>query len=78
VNLLLISNCYCFRNLFSISVEAMKKVVFSNLEEIEVEEETFHTWYITDWKTLSKTEYGPIFECGGHHWCVDLLQASIS
>jgi len=62
-----------------ISVEAMKKVVFSNLEEVEVEAETFHTWNITDWKTLSNKVYGPVFECGGHSWCVyPLLQAPVS
>jgi hypothetical protein len=52
----------------------MKKVVFSSLEEVEVEvvAETFHTWNITDWKTLSNKVNGPVFECGGHSWCVYL------
>ncbi|KAI8933294.1 hypothetical protein NX059_009921 [Plenodomus lindquistii] len=36
--------------------------------DYETEAEAHHTWEITDWRTLTRREHGPIFECGGHPW----------
>jgi ubiquitin carboxyl-terminal hydrolase 7 len=38
------------------------------LEDLETEAEAYNTWEIRDWRSLSRREQGPIFECGGHPW----------
>lgn len=40
--------------------------------ELETEAETYHTWHITDWRKLKRKEHGPIFECAGFPWLVEL------
>lgn len=36
----------------------------------ETQAEAYHTWEIRDWRTLTRREHGPVFECGGHPWRV--------
>ena len=36
----------------------------------DTEAETYHTWEIKDWRTLTRREHGPVFQCGGHPWRV--------
>lgn len=36
--------------------------------DYETEAEAHHTWEIKDWRTLTRREHGPIFDCGGHPW----------
>lgn len=52
------------------AVEAMRRHVLVDLPDTEVEAETSHTWHIEKWRTLSRREHGPVFECGGHPWRV--------
>src|ERR1700743_2774655 len=58
------------RRLTSPSVESMKRHVLVDLPDTETEAEAYHTWHIEKWRTLSRKEHGPIFECGGHPWRV--------
>ncbi|KAK5463058.1 ubiquitin-specific protease ubp15 [Exophiala xenobiotica] len=50
--------------------EAMKRHVLPDLPDTETEAETTFTWHIEKWRTLSRREHGPVFECGGHPWRV--------
>ncbi|KAI1615479.1 ubiquitin thiolesterase [Exophiala viscosa] len=50
--------------------EAMKRHVLIDLPDTEPEAETYNTWHIEKWRTLSRREHGPTFECGGHPWRV--------
>ena len=52
------------------TVESMQKHVFPPLDDLEVETETHHNWHIEKWRTLSRREHGPTFECGGAPWRV--------
>lgn len=48
--------------------DAFFKKHMPELPEHETEAETYHTWEIRDWKTLTRREHGPVFECAGHPW----------
>jgi ubiquitin carboxyl-terminal hydrolase 7 len=48
--------------------EAFMQKHMPELPDQETEAEAYHTWEITDWRTLSRREHGPVFECGGHPW----------
>ncbi|KAF2826913.1 cysteine proteinase [Ophiobolus disseminans] len=48
--------------------EAFMKKFMPELGDLEVEAETHNTWHIDDWRTLTRREHGPLFECGGHPW----------
>lgn len=50
--------------------ETMKKRFLVDIAGEETEDEAIHTWNIEEWKSLSRKEHGPIFECGGHRWRV--------
>ena len=51
-------------------VEAMKTRYLVKLPDLDVESEAIHTWNIEDYRSLSKKERGPNFDCGGHPWYV--------
>ena len=46
----------------------MKKKVLTDIPDLEVEAEVHSTWTIKEWRTMSKKEHGPVFECGGSPW----------
>ncbi|KAF1918723.1 hypothetical protein BDU57DRAFT_511450 [Ampelomyces quisqualis] len=48
--------------------DAFMKKHLPELPDQETAAETVHTWEITDWRSLSKREHGPLFECAGHPW----------
>jgi ubiquitin carboxyl-terminal hydrolase 7 len=48
--------------------EAFMSKHMPELPDQETEAETFSTWNIEDWRTLTRREHGPLFECGGHPW----------
>jgi ubiquitin carboxyl-terminal hydrolase 7 len=48
--------------------DAFMKKHMPELVDQETEAETYHTWEIKDWRTLTRREHGPLFECGGHPW----------
>lgn len=48
----------------------MKKTLFVDNPDLEVEAEAYDTWHIEKWRNLSKREHGPVFECGGSKWRV--------
>ncbi|KAF2276539.1 cysteine proteinase [Westerdykella ornata] len=48
--------------------EAFMKKHMPELVDQEVEDAAYHTWNITNWRSLSRREEGPIFHCGGHPW----------
>lgn len=48
----------------------MKQQVLVDIPDTEPEAETYHTWHIEKWRTLSRREHGPVFECGGSPWRV--------
>lgn len=50
--------------------EAMKARVLQKLPDLEINSEAVHTWNIENYRSLSKKERGPTFECGGHPWYV--------
>ena len=50
--------------------EAMMASLLPADPELEAWEEAHHTWRISNWTALQKTEYGPKFECGGSKWYV--------
>ena len=50
--------------------EAFKKEHFPPLDDLEIVDETTHTWNITGWYSKQKKEHGPNFDCGGHPWRV--------
>lgn len=51
--------------------ESLKELVLPPLpEEPPILEDAVHTWSIEAWNSLSKKEHGPVFEAGGHPWCV--------
>lgn len=50
--------------------EAMKARILPEVPDLEIESEGVHTWEIENYRNLSKKEHGPIFQVGGHPWCV--------
>lgn len=48
--------------------EAMKTRFLPPLPDLEIENEGYHTWEITNYRSLSKREHGPTFKVGGHPW----------
>ncbi|KAF2105658.1 hypothetical protein BDV96DRAFT_592163 [Lophiotrema nucula] len=48
--------------------EAFMKKNMPELPDQETESEAHHTWEIREWRTLTRREHGPVFECGGHPW----------
>ena len=40
------------------------------IPDLEIATEVEHTWTVENWRSLSKKERGPKFECGGHPWSV--------
>lgn len=48
--------------------EAMKARYLLKISDLDVESETIHTWNIENYRSLSKKERGPNFDCGGHPW----------
>lgn len=38
------------------------------LVDHETQAEVYNTWEIKDWRTLTRREHGPLFECAGHPW----------
>ena len=51
----------------------MKNYVLDPLGDLEVLDETFANWHITDYKKLPDRSYSPEFECGGYKWYHDLM-----
>lgn len=52
--------------------EAMKARIMPQLPDLEIEAEAVHTWNIEGYRSLARKERGPVFQCGGHPWCVTL------
>lgn len=51
------------------AVAAMKAIIFQpTTEQPPILAEGEHTWHITDWRSLSRREHGPVFEVGGQPW----------
>lgn len=50
--------------------DAMKARLLPKSPDLESESEAVHTWHIENYRSLSKKERGPKFECGGHPWYV--------
>lgn len=48
----------------------MKVRVLPEVPDQEIESEVYHTWHIDKWRSLSRKEHGPVFECGGAPWRV--------
>ncbi|KAF2703011.1 cysteine proteinase [Pleomassaria siparia CBS 279.74] len=48
--------------------EAFMAKHMPELFDQETEAETTFTWDIKDWRSLTRREHGPVFECGGHPW----------
>ncbi|KAF2685136.1 ubiquitin carboxyl-terminal hydrolase 21 [Lentithecium fluviatile CBS 122367] len=48
--------------------DAFMKKHMPELPDQETEAEVHHTWEIREWRTLTRREHGPIFDCGGHPW----------
>ena len=48
--------------------EAMKERILPLLPDLEVEHEATHTWHIENYRSLTRKERGPKFDCGGHPW----------
>ncbi|KAF2021184.1 cysteine proteinase [Aaosphaeria arxii CBS 175.79] len=48
--------------------DAFMKKHMPELPDQETEAEAHHTWEIKEWRTLSRREHGPVFECGGNPW----------
>lgn len=48
--------------------EAFMSKHMPELPDQETAAQTFSTWKIEDWRTLTRREHGPLFECGGHPW----------
>ena len=46
----------------------MKERFLPKSPDLEIEDEVVHTWNIEVYRSLSKKERGPNFECGGHPW----------
>ncbi|KAL6722165.1 ubiquitin-specific protease ubp15 [Lecanora helva] len=53
--------------------DLMKPKVLTQLQDLETESETVHTWELEDWRNQPRKARGPIFECGGHPWRVLLF-----
>ncbi|RAL09179.1 ubiquitin-specific protease UBP15 [Aspergillus homomorphus CBS 101889] len=47
---------------------AMMARVLPKDPDLEIEDETYHTWHIQDWRKLKKKEHGPVFQCAGFPW----------
>lgn len=53
------------------SDDSLKELVLPPLpEEPPVLDDAVYTWQIEAWNSLSKKEHGPVFNAGGHPWCV--------
>jgi len=50
--------------------DAFLKKHMPPLVDQETEAEVHNTWKIEDWRSLTRREHGPQFECGGHPWRV--------
>ncbi|KAF1848153.1 cysteine proteinase [Cucurbitaria berberidis CBS 394.84] len=50
--------------------DAFLKKHMPESEENETEDQVYNTWEIKDWRTLTRREHGPVFECAGHPWRV--------
>ena len=48
----------------------MKARFLPEIQDLETDSETVHTWEIEGWRNLPRKARGPIFECGGHPWYV--------
>ncbi|KAF1969777.1 cysteine proteinase [Bimuria novae-zelandiae CBS 107.79] len=48
--------------------DAFFKKHMPELPDQETEAEAHFTWEIRDWRTLTRREHGPVFECGGIPW----------
>lgn len=48
--------------------DAFMKKHMPELPDQETEAEVHNTWEIRDWRTLTRREHGPTFDCGGHPW----------
>ncbi|KAF2646636.1 cysteine proteinase [Massarina eburnea CBS 473.64] len=48
--------------------DAFVKKHLPELPDLETEAITHHTWEIKDWRSLTRREHGPVFECAGHPW----------
>ena len=51
----------------------MKARFLPQIQDLETDSETVHTWEIEGWRNLPRKARGPIFECGGHPWYVGSL-----
>ncbi|KAL4939277.1 hypothetical protein BDV06DRAFT_199293 [Aspergillus oleicola] len=49
---------------------AMMARVLPKDPDLEIADETWHTWNIQEWRKLRKKEHGPTFQCGGFPWRV--------
>ena len=52
----------------------MKARLLPEIPDLEIEAEAVHTWSIENYRSLARKERGPIFQCGGHPWCVILAE----
>ncbi|KAH7353142.1 hypothetical protein BKA66DRAFT_277895 [Pyrenochaeta sp. MPI-SDFR-AT-0127] len=48
--------------------DAFLKKHMPELPEHETAAQVYNTWEIKDWRTLTRREHGPLFECAGHPW----------
>lgn len=48
----------------------MKARFLPKIPDIDIESEAVQTWNIENYRSLSKKERGPNFDCGGHPWYV--------
>ncbi|KAF1954244.1 cysteine proteinase [Byssothecium circinans] len=48
--------------------DAFVKKHMPELPDLETEDIARHTWEIRNWRTLTRREQGPTFDCAGHPW----------
>ncbi|KAI9685955.1 MAG: hypothetical protein M1820_010704 [Bogoriella megaspora] len=50
------------------SFEEMAAKFMPENPDLETDIETYDTWHIQGWRSMTRRERGPVFECGEHKW----------
>ena len=58
-------------------VDAIKAKFLPEFPDLEIEAEAVNTWHIENYRSLSKKEHGPIFQCAGFPWYVDPIHLAV-
>lgn len=56
----------------------MKERILPKLPDLEPEFEATDTWHIENYRSMTRKERGPKFECGGHPWYAGLRMLATS